>query len=66
MKRIIELGLPAPLTLVPHLLKVVGEWHLNECPDVNLGCRVWLTFSGMLVHGQLGTNPSPKPPETVM
>lgn len=65
MKRIMELGLPAPLTLVPHLLKVVGEWHAHECPDVDAGCRVWLAVGGALTHGQPVTDPSPKTSETV-
>ncbi len=50
-RRIMQLGLPAPMSLVPHILKVVADWHTHDCEDNAAGCRVFLTNDGVLVHG---------------
>lgn len=48
------------MTLVPRILRVVDEWHREECPTA--GCHVWLGEGGLLSHGlPPSTAPSPAP-----
>ncbi len=58
-KRIIQLGLPAPMTLVPHLLKVIEEWHAQECQTHE--CLVYLDDDGVVCHQPATDRPSPAP-----
>jgi hypothetical protein len=51
-KRVVAIGLPAPLDLMPHLLDAVGRWHQDAC-DVT-GCGVFLrgdTGATVIEHG---------------
>lgn len=66
--RIVQLGLPAPMTLVPHLLRAVDDWHARECQIE--GCRVFLVDAGVVTHGVVqpvspATPPPPQPARIV-
>lgn len=48
---IMRIGMPVPLTLVPHLLAAVETWHSKECDIPN--CMVFLADGGRVIHSAL-------------